>query len=104
MPRFLYIFGYQTPEQMNSSASSEAPEEASMAVFIEAQSADEALGWGRELSEEYGRRLFPGRALSWKSLNFAHWIEANPQQEYPADLLASLPVVPCGSYPDFDRL
>jgi hypothetical protein len=42
--------------------------------------------------------------ISWKNLNSAHWIEAEPQEEYPADLLARLPVVACGARPDYHHL
>jgi len=99
--KYLYIFGYQTPEQLAGAAKDEHAEEASEALFIEAQSAERALAWGREISEEYVHRLFEGQAVDWKSMHFAHWVENEPQTEYPIDILASLPVVSDGQYPDF---
>jgi len=104
MAKYLYIFGYQTPEQVVNAARQGIPDEASRALFIEADSPEQALAWGREVSEEFVRRLFPGQQVSWKALNFAQWIESAPQTEYPAEILAQLPAIACGSYPDFDRL
>ena len=102
MPRFLYIFSYQTPEQMQATGASDAPEEACRAVFIEAETAEEALAWGREVSEEYVRRLFNENAPSWKAQGFAHSIEREPEQEYPDTVLADIPVVAAGTHPNFD--
>ena len=99
--KYLYIFGYQTPQQVAQAENDNEAEEASEAVFIEAESAEQALAWGREISEEFVRRLFGDQAVDWKSKNFAHWVEVEPQSEYPKDILAALPVVPCGQHPDF---
>jgi hypothetical protein len=98
---YLYIFGYQTPDQMSPAAKEEHTEEASEAIFIEAESAEQALAWGREISQEYVRRLFGSKPVDWKSMDFAHWVEPEPQKEYPKDILESLPVVTYGKYPDF---
>jgi hypothetical protein len=103
MARFLYVFAYQTPAQIKAAAAGEYAEEASEAVFIEAESAEQALDWGKQISEDFLQGLFPERDISWKRLNFAHWIEAKPQEEYPADLLESLPVVACGVRPQLNK-
>jgi hypothetical protein len=102
MPKYLYIFSYQTPEQMETARKQGYTDEASEAVFIEAESPERALDWGREISEEFVRRRFGSQGVSWKSSNFAHWVETQPQQEYPAAILACLPVVACGSFPELD--
>jgi hypothetical protein len=104
MQKYLYVFAYQTPAQAKAAANGGFAEEASEAVFIEAKSAEQALHWGEQISEDFLRRLFPEGDISWKSLNFARWIEAEPQGEYPADLLERLPVVACGVRPEFNHL
>ncbi len=104
MARYLYVFAYQTPAQVEAAARGGFAEEASEAVFIEADSAEQAMEWGQQISEEFIKSLFPQGEMSWKSQNFAHWIEAEPQAEYPADLLRRLPVVPCGVQPAFSNL
>ena len=95
MHKFLYIFCYKTPEQMATSD----PDESSEAFFIEASSADEALEWGREISERFIARLFGNTGTSWKTMGFPHWVESEPFQEYPEETLAQVPMVPCGSFP-----
>lgn len=102
--KYLYIFSYQTPEQMTSMAHDGDPEESSAAVFIEAESPDQALTWGREISYKYVRQLFGDRLVDWKASNFAHWVECEPHKEYPAAILEKLPVVASGDYPDFESL
>jgi hypothetical protein len=104
MPKYLYVFAYQTPAQVEAAANGGYTEEASAAVFIEAESAEQALGWGQQISEDFLNHLFPDRDISWKSLSFAHWIEVDPQEEYPTDLLEKLPVVACGVRPEFNNL
>lgn len=101
MAKFLYIFAYPSPEQVRIAASGQPTEESSEALFITANSAEEAQAWGREVSEAFLNILFPDKGLSWKSMGFDNWVEADPKSEYPEDALAILPVVSCGSYPDF---
>jgi hypothetical protein len=126
MAKYLYIFGYRTPAQtasaseaavisaapnpqcresnakaVGSSAPSGHCEEPSEALFIETDSAEQALAWGREVSEAFLKTLYDDQAISWKALNFAHWIEPNPKLEYPAVTLSGLPLVPVGKLPDF---
>jgi hypothetical protein len=104
MAKFLYVFAYQTPAQIKAAAAGAYAEEASAAMFIEADSAEKALEWGEQISEDFLKRLFPEGDISWKRQNYAHWIEAKPQEEYPADLLETLPVVACGVRPEFINL
>jgi hypothetical protein len=101
---YLYIFGYRTPEQTIAASRDENAEESSDAVFIQAASPELALEWGREISERYVQRLFGDRPVDWKSMNFAHWVESEPREEYPASILEAIPVVTYGNYPDFKHL
>jgi hypothetical protein len=104
MARFLYFFTYQTPGQSEAARTGGAVEEASAALFIEAETAEAALAWGREISGALFHHLTGAAAARWTSLNFAHWIESHPELEYPPEILAALPCVACGQLPDFDRL
>jgi hypothetical protein len=97
MPRYLYIFRCQTPEQLQA----KDPDESSEACFIEAGSVEEALEWGREVSERYVAQRLGEGAVSWKVQGFPHWIEPEPFKEYPEAALRNLQVVSCGNYPDF---
>jgi hypothetical protein len=99
MQRYLYIFAYQTPAQAAFSDPGEA-EEFSAAVFVEAKNPQEALDWGREISEKFVADLFGPGAASWRSKGFDHWVESQPEKEYPPHVLAGVPVVQVGTYPD----
>lgn len=100
MPKYLYVFAYQTAEQQALAAQDPAlVEESSAAVFIEANSPEEALSWGRNISNRYVSERFPMGNLSWNPDRFAHWVEVNAEREYPPDALAGLELVPAGTYP-----
>jgi hypothetical protein len=101
--KYLYIFSYKTPEQSHA-VPAETVEESCEACFIEADCPENALAWGREVSEAYVRKLFKDESISWKTAGYAHWVESEPQNEYPHDLLAGLPVVSCGDHPRFASL
>jgi hypothetical protein len=103
MRKYLYFFSYQTPSQMELARNGFA-EESSAAVFIEAHSPEQAGAWGREISERFVVHLFEGKSVSWRDLGFEAWIEADPKREFPSDVLERVPVVSCGTFPDFGRL
>jgi hypothetical protein len=58
MPQYLYIFGFNTPEQIEGFEKHGWDDEDSEAVFIVAVSEQEALMWGREISQEFVRRVY----------------------------------------------
>ena len=99
MPRYLYIFCYQTPEQESADTRREFADESCEAVFIEAESPEKGLEWGRNISEQFFKTLF-GPSARWADRNYAHWVESDPEREYPLDVLERLPAVPYGTYPE----
>ncbi len=102
MSRFLYVFEFQTPAQMASQAVQEKADGSCEAVFIEAESEEMALGWGREISEAFVNKLFPDETVSWAALDYPHRIVRDPEEDYPAPILQALPTVPVGVHPDFE--
>jgi len=104
MPQYLYRFGYETPEQAASNAANGLDDEDSEAVFIDAESSQQALEWGREISEHFIRQLYENSEISWLRRNFAHWIEEHPETKFTADVLGSLLRVRYGQHPDFFQL
>jgi hypothetical protein len=98
--KYLYIFGYQTPQQVALAATDQHSEESSEALFIEAESPEQALAWGREISDNFVRRLFHDQPIDWKSMNYVHWVECE-QMEFPATILDQLQVVAFGHFPNF---
>lgn len=98
MRRFLYRFGYCTPEQWIQNESCEWDDESSGALWIIASDEEEALQAGAEAVDRYVAWLFvsSGRAPSpsWKQSGFAAWIESDPVvAEFSAPDLDALPVV-----------
>ena len=100
MNKYLYVFCYRTPRQA-AQREPDIAEESSEAVFIQAASPEDALAWGREIAEAFVAKLFPGGSPSWGKSNFSHWVESEPEKEYPAAILAGLPIVSIGNYPVF---
>lgn len=103
MGKYLYRFGYSTPDQWASNEAHGWDDEFSEALYIIANSPDAALDWGREISEEFVRQLFVakgwrGEIPSWKKANFAHWIDQSPDA---AGL--NVPTIKAGEFPEFSR-
>jgi len=113
MNKYLYIFGYKTPEETDQSSNASSPgldaspqktaasQTHSLAIFIEAPSEQAALVWGREISEEFTRRLFHNKKISWKEMKLPHCIADESFLECPSKEVRQIPVVPCGQYPNF---
>lgn len=102
MPRFLYVFGYETPAQLRNNAAHRWDDEDSQALFIEAESEDEALRWGREVSERFMSQLHGDAGVSWTAIGYAHWIETDPAtRDWKPEDLAKLPTVRRGEYPSW---
>jgi hypothetical protein len=101
MPEFLYVFGYETPEQAKANTAHGWDDEDSEAVFIEAESVGAALDWGRQISEQFIRQLYGIDDASWWRTSFAHWIVERPESEFTPEALSTIPHVPHGRHPIF---
>src|SRR5262245_53681368 len=99
MRKYLYIFGYETPEQHLANAENGWEDEDTQAVFIISESESEALEWGREIAERFVSWLYQDETVSWKAMNFAHWIEQEPEVRIPLEQLNRIPSVPVGQWP-----
>jgi hypothetical protein len=104
MSRFLYVFGYETPGQARANTAHGWDDEDSRALFIEAPSSEEALSWGRQVSEAFVAHLYGDAPVSWLADGYAHWIELEPSKVYEADHLAAMPTVRPGEYPNWQAL
>jgi len=102
MPRYLYIFGFASPEQIEGWEKHGWDDEDSEAVFIEAASEQEALTWGREVSREFIRQLYGTRGLVWKDTDYANWIENAPETKWSPLDLSRIQIVRVGEHPPLD--
>jgi hypothetical protein len=103
--KYLFRFGYCTPEQWDANEAHGWDDESSSAIYIVAASEDEALAWGREVANRFVGNLFSasGKALttSWVEAGFAHWIDDAPMSSFREEQLRQLLVVRVGELPDF---
>ena len=103
MNKYLYIFGYETPAQRENNAAYEWDDEDSAALFIMAETAQQALKWGRTVSKRYVSVLFNGfnsHAESWDENRFASWVDHDYTANFSSDQLKAVPTVKYGEYPD----
>ena len=100
---YLYVFGYEDPIDRQSNSDVHTDFETSEVIRILAEDEQQALEWGREISERFIQYLFKDNQISWKNDRFASWIENNPD-EYLCKQLDSFPIVKTGQYPDFEAL
>jgi hypothetical protein len=102
--KHLYVFGYETPGQAKANADHGWDDEDSAAVFVEATSAEDALEWGRRISDAFVSYLYGDSGVRWSSLGFASWIEPDPTKAYDPASLSAIPSVRRGEFPDWAAL
>jgi len=107
MSEYLYIFGYEAPVQRLANDKHGWDDEASYAFFIEAETTEQALLWGREVSEEFFRYVYQksgwdGPLPSWKEDRYGYWIEDDPETIAQARQGGS-PRIAVGEIPDFSK-
>jgi hypothetical protein len=84
MKRFVYGFGFETPEQWLANRQHGWDDEDSATIIIHAENADAARAWGREIAAVSVRRLFEHAQSqewsSWQDEQYADWVEeATPE-------------------------
>ena len=104
MPIFLYGFGYEDKIDMECNRRTGSDYESSTGVFIDAGSEEEALEWGREISEAFVRYEHDDPSVSWRALGYAHWIEHDQESGSWKHCLSFFPRVRVGEFPDFSRM
>jgi hypothetical protein len=95
MPRFLFVYGYESPSEFIANERDGTDFESSGAVWITAGNESAATACGRLFAESTVASLFaafpelpfPG----WAAANYACWIEQNPQVRYAASELDAIP-------------
>jgi len=102
---YLYVFGYQTPEDSVASEGSRSEQESFGFFRIVADSEEEALGWGHHLSIWYTAQLFgnDGGEPHWDAHWFASWIEHAPDEQLREAACAVGPVA-VHEYPDLNQV
>jgi hypothetical protein len=92
MKRFLFVFGYESPEDSRANTAGDDAE-SSNAVWVSAASEEEAIKEGRLFAEQFVAARFKKASVasvpSWRAGNFAHWISKDPMSEYSGLALES---------------
>jgi hypothetical protein len=86
VPDFLFIFGYESPEEWHVNQSQGTDFESSSAVWIVASDPEEALRAGHSFADRWVNDLFLKQGIEtypgWAASGFAHWIEHEPLQRF----------------------
>lgn len=97
MNRYLFVFGYESPAERRSNVAHGSDYESSSAVWIRADSRDDALSEGRAYAEQFVAREFRKAGESatshWAASDFAHWISEDPATEFAEADLRELPEI-----------
>ena len=104
MNRYLFIFGYETPEQFKYNSECGTDDEDSIAFFLDAPDEGAAINRGREIAAEFAQRLFAvaGMESPWSPDNYANWIEHRPLDRFSGLALETLDVVEPNETPNYD--
>ena len=102
MPHYLYVFGFNTPEQIQANEEHGWDDEDSEAIFISAESEPAALAWGQQVAKKYVANLYGDRVPTWEPDNYANGIESNPEVIFSPDSLRHIQIIQVGEHPVFE--
>jgi hypothetical protein len=104
MNKYLFVFGYEGPEDLAVNNRLGTDYESSRQLFVIAKTEADALSWGQEIAKWYVCQLYGDDTSGWKKENYATWIETHPDA-YTMSMIAEdvgwVPVVKYGEYPSF---
>ena len=86
MARFLFVFGFESPQEWETNAKQGTDFESSKAIWVVASSKGKALDAGRPFAEGWVERLYQSAGVftykGWSASDFAYWIEEKPLEKY----------------------
>lgn len=95
--KYLFCFGYETPDQFENNRLHGWDDEDSQAVWVEAGSKDEAMAAGYRYAQSFIQRSYleAGRKIpfEWKVNTYSCWIEDDPEKKWPDSSLESLGII-----------
>jgi hypothetical protein len=99
MKQHLFVFGFEAPLDRAANERFDGDQESSNAAWIEADNESDALSKGQVYAEEFVGRLYreagATRIPSWTADGYAHWICAQPLEQFSGIALETFPVVGC---------
>jgi hypothetical protein len=95
--KYLFCFGYETPEQYEYNRLHGWDDEDSHAVWIEAGSEDAAMSIGYRYAFAFIEKLYTSRGsnlpFKWKTDTYACWIEDEPEKHWTPRSLEHLDTI-----------
>lgn len=104
MNKYFYCFGYEDKFEIETNKSTGTDFESSTGVYIFAETEEDALIWGNEVSEQFFKLVHDDINLSWKKFNYAYWIEYDLKNSGWEHCLEFFPEVKCGLLPDLSLM
>ena len=104
MNRYLFIFGFETPEQFQYNSEAGTDDEDSIAFFLDAPDESAAADRGRLIAHEFVRRMFTavGMDSPWSPKTYSNWIEHRPLDRFSGMALETLDVLGPNDTPNYD--
>ena len=78
--------------------------ESSTGIFINANSRNEAIAWGKKIGERLFQKENPKEIKNWNSFGHFCWIEEDWNKSGWKHCFDFLQTVNIGIYPDFDKM
>lgn len=92
--RFLFVFGYESPAERAANDRVGTDFESSNAVWVQADSEEEAIQKGCDYAARFVRQQFEQAGVAdfpgWVEGGFAHWIEHEPLDAFSGTDLETL--------------
>jgi hypothetical protein len=94
MADFLFVFGYESPDDWLANQEFGTDAESSSAVWVSASNEEAALNVGRSYAERWVHDLFREGGIEgypgWCVSDYAHWIELEPLKRFSGLALKGL--------------
>jgi hypothetical protein len=103
--KHLFVFCYESPEQLATNPMYGWDDEEAKAVFIRAESEESAWHWGRKAAAAFVRSVFEREegplTFEWRPANYMHWIEPDPEARFTSFELECISTIRVGQFLDF---
>jgi hypothetical protein len=89
--KYLFCFGYENPDELETNKQFGTDFESSNAVWVQAENEQAALTIGIQYAKKFVSNLFKTKGIAiskeWSEIDFACWIEDNPQSKWSDTML-----------------
>jgi hypothetical protein len=97
MPNFLFLYYYETPDQLRANPLFGTSVEEIRALLIEAENEAQAVRCGIKLASDHVRQVYERevqvRDFEWDPARYRHWVEQCPHEKWSEAQLRRIPRV-----------